>query len=819
LVSAHRQPIKKRPIKNEQSLDASKTTASNSQHISSLSCYEHRVMNTAYKNVTQLTTPAAGADDTVVPDDALPIAEQLLLNQRLSDTATAKAKFFYDLMKYMRGYMQGGEFKKSLDSNRIKLLTDGSYDSMLAYIIDDMTLHITDNVLEKDGIGTNPTAVIITTDLGILLTKMCEDNHQSGSNPKAPLFKADWMEDWMPGSEILRPLVSEYVHKVVKDIFDYSSNKNIFTFTFTMDDIPALIHTMLSEPVMYIHMSTVAIGTIEVEERKSTDGDAAYDDDSDGDGEDTPPLPLGDQLEAVQLQQLCAIAPTAVDVDDEKPISCDNTPCNGGRAFQTENSAIIDKSKMFCSYLCAVEWEAKPSTHTKFIDDFFAATAVDDNDVEDEQDEEKEFYFPPRVWVLVKRFMLHQGDDWEEEVITEERKGDVVYADGIDGRTITLTMAGGGSHWWKYVLVFRNEGEYELYIDSKSGREHLPDQQLVMFNEKSACEYTKVVGMDYELHHDAQSFIPSIVVCQDCDYSMTQCHFDDGRGKVMHSLGDDTFRCDDCQTDEADWCAFVARLSASTSTKIALAAATAANVAATGTITFSCAVCLDNKDINAAVTCGTCSHPVCYFCVANIIKVQNTLENIIQFQDKNVEPLLAPSMYLDIIGNWTPIMSNTAFSLEDTESIRESDRRGLVVTSDVLNFPRISNLSGFEDLILSWAKCPQCRDSLTDPIRHEMYKPHILSEVLCRKVVTISSDVYIMITAMRLAASGENVEFVDNFISYGKNATKALLPLYYTHGGDLSALPLPPAERVLPFAEVERFAEAKRLARRGGLSE
>ena len=36
--------------------------------------------------------------------------------------------------------------------------------------------------------------------------------------------------------------------------------------------------------------------------------------------------------------------------------SCGNAPCNGGRAWQTEESADIDSEMLFCCAECADEW-------------------------------------------------------------------------------------------------------------------------------------------------------------------------------------------------------------------------------------------------------------------------------------------------------------------------------------------------------------------------------------------------------------------------------------------------------------------------------
>lgn len=37
-------------------------------------------------------------------------------------------------------------------------------------------------------------------------------------------------------------------------------------------------------------------------------------------------------------------------------------------------------------------------------------------------------------------------------------------------KSIILTMAGGGSHWWDYEIVFLDDEDYEVYVISKDGR-------------------------------------------------------------------------------------------------------------------------------------------------------------------------------------------------------------------------------------------------------------------------------------------------------------------------------------------------------------
>ena len=44
---------------------------------------------------------------------------------------------------------------------------------------------------------------------------------------------------------------------------------------------------------------------------------------------------------------------------DTNATRCDNTPCNGGRAWLTDESDALDSTKKFCSADCADEWVAK----------------------------------------------------------------------------------------------------------------------------------------------------------------------------------------------------------------------------------------------------------------------------------------------------------------------------------------------------------------------------------------------------------------------------------------------------------------------------
>tara|TARA_R110002051_G_scaffold3679_3_gene19848 strand:- start:6995 stop:7390 length:396 start_codon:yes stop_codon:yes gene_type:complete len=38
-------------------------------------------------------------------------------------------------------------------------------------------------------------------------------------------------------------------------------------------------------------------------------------------------------------------------------------------------------------------------------------------------------------------------------------------------KKVNITMAGGGSHWWNYEIIFDDDEDYEVYVISKDGRE------------------------------------------------------------------------------------------------------------------------------------------------------------------------------------------------------------------------------------------------------------------------------------------------------------------------------------------------------------
>ena len=47
---------------------------------------------------------------------------------------------------------------------------------------------------------------------------------------------------------------------------------------------------------------------------------------------------------------------------DTNATRCDNTPCNGGRAWLTDESEALDSTKKFCSADCADEWATKQTS-------------------------------------------------------------------------------------------------------------------------------------------------------------------------------------------------------------------------------------------------------------------------------------------------------------------------------------------------------------------------------------------------------------------------------------------------------------------------
>ena len=68
-------------------------------------------------------------------------------------------------------------------------------------------------------------------------------------------------------------------------------------------------------------------------------------------------------------------------------------------------------------------------------------------------------------------------NDTDEE--NEEDKYEEVY--GVTKtRSVELIMAGGGAHWWRYVLEFESNGEYTVYILNTSGRHEQVNCQIIL---------------------------------------------------------------------------------------------------------------------------------------------------------------------------------------------------------------------------------------------------------------------------------------------------------------------------------------------------
>ena len=66
-------------------------------------------------------------------------------------------------------------------------------------------------------------------------------------------------------------------------------------------------------------------------------------------------------------------------------------------------------------------------------------------------------------------------NDTDEE--NEEDEFEEVYGT-VTRRTVQLTMAGGGDHWWNYILEFEANGEYQVYIENNTGRHAQPGDLL-----------------------------------------------------------------------------------------------------------------------------------------------------------------------------------------------------------------------------------------------------------------------------------------------------------------------------------------------------
>ena len=65
-------------------------------------------------------------------------------------------------------------------------------------------------------------------------------------------------------------------------------------------------------------------------------------------------------------------------------------------------------------------------------------------------------------------------------------------------KTREYIMAGGGSHWWNYVVEFDQHGEQVfVYIENKNGK-HPQFRQRLAYRIKDGVEQMRLVGKDWE---------------------------------------------------------------------------------------------------------------------------------------------------------------------------------------------------------------------------------------------------------------------------------------------------------------------------------
>ncbi|MDF1853357.1 MAG: hypothetical protein P1U85_21145 [Verrucomicrobiales bacterium] len=84
-------------------------------------------------------------------------------------------------------------------------------------------------------------------------------------------------------------------------------------------------------------------------------------------------------------------------------------------------------------------------------------------------------------------------------------------------------MAGGGSHWWHYVLKFfsSDDDTYHLYIESKDGLQRIRDKKLVFGYVLNDEEYLRQVERSYDPNNN-EIFV-SFGEIEHCKYQSLIC--------------------------------------------------------------------------------------------------------------------------------------------------------------------------------------------------------------------------------------------------------------------------------------------------------
>ena len=72
-------------------------------------------------------------------------------------------------------------------------------------------------------------------------------------------------------------------------------------------------------------------------------------------------------------------------------------------------------------------------------------------------------------------------------------------------KTAEYQMAGGGSHWWSYVVFWKSEDDDqpEVYVRSSAGLER-KEGTLIVRSDGSGCQDFRLVPLDFVLPEDTE---------------------------------------------------------------------------------------------------------------------------------------------------------------------------------------------------------------------------------------------------------------------------------------------------------------------------
>ena len=87
----------------------------------------------------------------------------------------------------------------------------------------------------------------------------------------------------------------------------------------------------------------------------------------------------------------------------------------------------------------------------------------------------------------------------EEEELYKEPKGDEIYGTSKI-KSISFTMAGGGSHWYNYIIHFNERGEQEKILrEDITGTREVEEENYAFINSEGGTDYIFFERDDYEL--------------------------------------------------------------------------------------------------------------------------------------------------------------------------------------------------------------------------------------------------------------------------------------------------------------------------------